>query len=895
MKYLITVVFILFATISFSQIPVPAPPNISNNGPGCEGDNFTINISGLAPGGQALQVNGNNEWVNCGNAPSLRPSNQITIEAWVKPTSYGDWDCILSNFWDNGSSESGYGLVFNSGKCMMYIKTTSMGANDWNDNPGVALTLNAWQHVAGTYDGSIVKFYLNGYLVASENKSGNIEWSQTTYGLNIARYNDSNEDNRFGGIIDEVRLWNTALTQTVIQNWMYLELTSAHPNYASNLISHYNFNGNVNSSNGQNNGTQTGGTFVVPDYYTYNWAGPGYTNSTTTESITVNNATASQSGTYTVTATIPAGTTGASNNTTLTIYPEYNTTENVTICQGQTYFAGGSNQSTSGTYTDNLTSSFGCDSIVTTNLTVTPGLSSTNNVSICQGQTYFAGGADRSTSGTYTDNLVSSGGCDSTVTTVLTVNPAITQTQNISICQGQTYFAGGANQSNSGTYTDTYTSSSGCDSIVTTNLTVNTTSSENQAVTICQGQSYFAGGSQQTTSGTYTDVFTNSNGCDSTVVTNLTVVSGFNTTIDTSICLGDSYFAGGSLRFTSGTYVDSLLTSAGCDSIITTVLTVIQPVATIINAAICQGETYYAGGTNQTASGTYTDLYQSSTGCDSVVTINLTVNPIAQTQQSVTICPGETYLAGGAPQSTAGIYIDSLTTSHGCDSIVTTTISILPEYIQTIDVSICQGESYFAGGSAQMHTGTYTDLYQTLNGCDSIIITNLTVNDTLTAFDFGEELLIEVCEGDRILLDPQAGNGSYEWSNGDTSEVFLVTESGTYWVTVSNQCDTFDASVTYQFIDCDVKLWVPNAFTPDDTEVNDVFKAKGVNLTAFDLTVYSRWGSTVFHTQDIDEGWDGKMNGEPAPIGLYSWVIYYSGEGFGSRTLIKSGYLSLVR
>src|SRR3569832_497861 len=91
-----------------------------------------------------------------------------------------------------------------------------------------------------------------------------------------------------------------------------------------------------------------------------------------------------------------------------------------------------------GTYTANLISASGCDSIATLVLTVNPAVTSTTNTTICIYQLpYTWNGQVINASGTYTSNLISAGGCDSIATLNLTVNPTVTSTTNTAICNSQ--------------------------------------------------------------------------------------------------------------------------------------------------------------------------------------------------------------------------------------------------------------------------------------------------------------------------------------------------------------------------------------------------------------------------------------------------------------------------
>ena len=123
----------------------------------------------------------------------------------------------------------------------------------------------------------------------------------------------------------------------------------------------------------------------------------------------------------------------------LTVSPAITSTVNEAICQGQTFAFNGTTYSTAGSFTGTFSSTGGCDSIVTLNLTVNPTATTALNQSICTGQSYSFNGNTYTTAGTYTANLLTSNGCDSVVTLNLTVSPAITSTINEAICQGQNF------------------------------------------------------------------------------------------------------------------------------------------------------------------------------------------------------------------------------------------------------------------------------------------------------------------------------------------------------------------------------------------------------------------------------------------------------------------------
>lgn len=474
----------------------------------------------------------------------------------------------------------------------------------------------------------------------------------------------------------------------------------------------------------------------------------------TGDSVFAGGAFQTASGTYVDTLTTVAGCDSIV-TTTLTVLTDLSDSVNVSICTGDSIFAGGAFQTASGTYSDTLTASGGCDSLVTTILVVLPNSANAESVNICAGDSLFAGGAFQTTSGVYVDTLVSANGCDSVLTTTLTVLGNSANTISPSICQGDSVFAGGAFQTTTGIYVDTLIAANGCDSILTTNLTVTLSQGATVSLSICQGDSVFAGGAFQTITGVYADTLTAASGCDSIVTTNLTVLSFLGSTQNISICLGDSLLVGGGFQTTSGIYTDTLNAAGGCDSIVTTNLS-IEFSASTANATICEGDSFLVGGAFQTTAGVYTDTLTAASGCDSVITTTLIVRSNIGATLTTSICAGDSIFIAGAFRSTPGVYPDTLTGSSGCDSIVTTILILDQPAFTSQSVSICQGDSVFAGGAFQQSSGVFNDTLSASNGCDSIVTTNLTVISNQGAL-----LDVTICQGDSFLV-----GGGFQTTSG---------------------------------------------------------------------------------------------------------------------------------
>jgi len=443
-------------------------------------------------------------------------------------------------------------------------------------------------------------------------------------------------------------------------------------------------------------------------------------------------------------------------HTLLTAIPQTIVDQTINICSGETYIIGTSNYSVTGNYIDTLTSILtACDSIVNTNLTILTLNELSQMITICFGDSYAIGTSSYSTSGSFTDTLIAANGCDSTVHTLLTVIPQTIVNQTINICAGETYSIGTSNYTSTGNYVDILISVlTGCDSTVNTSLNVIEPLIDNQDITICFGQNHNVGTSIYNTSGNFIDTLISINtGCDSIVNTNLTVLdlNEFDQTI--TICFGDSYAIGTSSYSTSGSFTDILIATNGCDSTVHTLLTVIPQTIVDQTINICSGETYIIGTSNYSVSGNYTDTLTSIlTACDSIVHTNLTLLTLNELSQTVTICFGDPYVIGTSSYSTSGSFTDVLIATNGCDSIVNTILTVIPENVVNQTASICDGDNFIVGTSVYTVSGNYTDVLVSVTGCDSIINT-----EVMVTADFVISQNITICYGESFSI----GNSTY--------------------------------------------------------------------------------------------------------------------------------------
>lgn len=483
------------------------------------------------------------------------------------------------------------------------------------------------------------------------------------------------------------------------------------------------------------------------------------------------------------------------------------------------------------------------------------------------------------TSGVYWCEVYNQYGCSDRDSVAVIIMPEYSYTTDTSICEGESYITpGGSLLTMGGTYYDSLLTVGGCDSIYVTNLQVKDTFNVYLDVGICFGDSAWCGGGWQKVTGTYTDVYSTVLGCDSIIITNLLVSDEITVSRDTTICLGETIFLQGQWQSSPGIYHDTVSAGSNCDSVIITDLSIADTFEITSQAAICYGDSIYLGGNWRKTAGVYIDPLTSIHGCDSTVITTLAVNPNVQTMATAEICEGDSIFLGGSWRKTPSTYLDYYTTYLGCDSILATTLTIHPVFNTLVDTMICEGESIFLSNAWQDKPGAYTDAFLTFQGCDSTVITELSV-DPLPYVELGNDTLLQ--KGMELELNAYSEGCTYEWQDGSTEPTFLVAESGSYYVSVTDYCGTVSDTIRVLYGDFYCEVVAPTAFTPDGDGLNDTFRPYLMCDIEenYKLFIYDRWGKQVFSTTKRDDAWDGKIEGNPAEQGVYTWVIFFK-EGY---------------
>jgi gliding motility-associated-like protein len=316
---------------------------------------------------------------------------------------------------------------------------------------------------------------------------------------------------------------------------------------------------------------------------------------------------------------------------------------------------------------------------------------------------------------------------------------------------------------------------------------------------------------------------------------------------------------------------------------------------------------------NVTAGGTYiaNGAFNACPVSDTVV-VTMVPYPIVNLGNDQSICeetaltldisqPGCTYLWSNGNTtpvqsfSSAGLIWGqvSLGSCATTDSLWLSLLAIPPDPLPN-DTIICQGDTVYLqlenngtvayewyNSSSESaiscwEAGSYW-VESTQNGCSRVDTFNLQMYPTLGDF-FTYDSLITICEDKSALIGPSITSPLIQvlWADGHTSSSISINDAGVYEFTVSTPCEEETHTITVTEERCFCLVYLPNTFTPDNNDVNELFVTQyDCPFDSFELVVFNRWGEIVFSTTDPDTAWDGTYQGKAVQDGTYVYKLTY--------------------
>ncbi len=460
----------------------------------------------------------------------------------------------------------------------------------------------------------------------------------------------------------------------------------------------------------------------------------------------------------------------------LTILEAPFTSTRINLCPGESFYMRGKQIAEPGIYRDTLYTLSGCDSIVQYVVTLNPSFYFEETQYLNPGGSYLwhrdGFNVTLTKPGTYWDSCRTVQGCDSIYRLFLVQNDYYYFETVREFCANEAdslpYLWRGNYYNATGVYYDSLKTRQGADSVYCFKLTIHEAPVTSVRINLCPGESYFFRGKPVTNPGIYTDTMFTIDGCDSIVRYIVTVNPSFFFEEQAYLNPGGQYLwhkNGSPVYLTEpGTYFDSCRTVLGCDSIYRLFLVQNDYYYFETVREFCANEPdslpYRWRGHDYSTTGVYYDSLQTIMGRDSVYCLKLTVHTAPFTSTRINLCRGEIFRFRGQSVTKAGIYLDTLQTLHGCDSVVQYVVTFHPDfYFEKTDL-INPGSTYtwHRDGAVRIipAAGVYWDSCKTVGGCDSIY--KLTLIENRTYYFIERDT---VCENDLPYL---WHNRSYETS-----------------------------------------------------------------------------------------------------------------------------------
>ncbi|MBR1765960.1 MAG: gliding motility-associated C-terminal domain-containing protein [Bacteroidales bacterium] len=290
-------------------------------------------------------------------------------------------------------------------------------------------------------------------------------------------------------------------------------------------------------------------------------------------------------------------------------------------------------------------------------------------------------------------------------------------------------------------------------------------------------------------------------------------------------------------------------------------------------------------------------------GADSTVVLILNVNPTFQSSLDTAICDNQYIIVGNQSIAEAGLHTVSLLSAEGCDSTVTVFLTVNPTFQTHVHDTTCANDSYSFGNQTFSQSGNYSYPFVNAFGCDSIITLHLNI--------IGQDLEAQIKAVPTLVTPADPNYALYDQSRNHTARLWLI--DGMSYSSDRNLALTFplesdsvdvrlvafnadgctDTAQTAIHIDR-FTLFTPNAITPS-LESNNRWQPIATDIVYLEVWIYNREGLLVAHLEGIDAYWDGTHNGVPCPQGAYIYNMKYRSRWHPDRMQDQTGSILLIR
>jgi gliding motility-associated-like protein len=251
--------------------------------------------------------------------------------------------------------------------------------------------------------------------------------------------------------------------------------------------------------------------------------------------------------------------------------------------------------------------------------------------------------------------------------------------------------------------------------------------------------------------------------------------------------------------------------------------------------------------------------------------------------RQVSICATDSFFTGGAFQKIPGVYTDTLVATNSCDSILSTDLSLVNSFSAQLQRTICYGQKFQLNGHSYTLSGTYVDTLTSSAGCDSIVTLSLSVLPDIGLYASPDKatLLIGDTVTINVISSSTTGIITYTWSPTaglscwDCPSSVASPVGDTRYTVIAIDSNGCRDTVVVPIMVNGPSIFIPNVFTPNNDGANDFFEIYGNKnaLRYLDVKIFDRWGEKVFESNDLNFKWDGMYKGRPLMPAVFVYTL----------------------
>ena len=320
--------------------------------------------------------------------------------------------------------------------------------------------------------------------------------------------------------------------------------------------------------------------------------------------------------------------------------------------------------------------------------------------------------------------------------------------------------------------------------ILSINYTPCPTSSFTDIQTACDSYMWIDGNTYTASNSTAMDTLVNAAGCDSMVTLNLTINNSSTSTDVQSACGPFVWIDSNTYNASNNAATHTVNNSVGCDSVITLNLTIGAPSATSDTQSACDSFTWIDGNTYTTSNNTATQTINNAAGCDSVVTLDLTLNNSSSSTDVQSACVSYTWIDGNTYIASNNTATHTINNAVGCDSVITLDLSI-----ETVDIATSLSGAIISAsllgtsfqwincdnGDAIINGETNQTFTATSNGTYAVIVDQGNCIDTSACVAISSVGVIENDFGNKLVIYPNPSKGNFSIDLGTSYKEVQVT------------------------------------------------------------------------------------------------------------------------